>query len=78
MAIPIFMTSWHRKDMTERAVREIHERTTPGTFELHLYDNGSGKETRDYLISLLDEGKITSSNSTPAILGVCTTRVFFT
>jgi len=60
MSIPIFMTSWHRRDMTERAVREIHERTTPGTFELHLYDNGSSKETRDYLVSLLDDGKITS------------------
>jgi len=60
MIIPIFMTSWHRKEMTERAVREIHERTSPGSFQIMLYDNGSDKETRDYLVSLLDEGKITS------------------
>lgn len=58
--VPIFMTSFFRKDMTERAVREIHERTAPGSFQLHLYDNGSSKETRDFLISLLEQKKITS------------------
>jgi hypothetical protein len=56
----IFMTSFFRKEFTERCVREIHERTTPGTFQLHIYDNGSNKETRNFLCQLLDEGKITS------------------
>jgi hypothetical protein len=60
MPIDIYMTSWFRKDMTARAVREIHERTTPGSFRLHIYDNGSDIDTRKYLIDLLDTGKITS------------------
>lgn len=46
--------------MTARAMTEIHERTAPGTFALHIFDNGSDKDTRDYLISLLDAGKIAS------------------
>ncbi len=58
--VPIFITSFFRKDMTERTVREIHERTAPGSFNLHLYDNGSDVETQNYLLSLLREGKITS------------------
>ncbi|MBD3260317.1 MAG: glycosyltransferase [Candidatus Altiarchaeales archaeon] len=57
---PIYMTSFFRKHFTERAVREIHERTEPGTFEIHIYDNGSDKETRDYLNGLLDQGLVKS------------------
>jgi len=58
--IQIYMTSWNRREMTERAIREIHERTAPGFFQINIYDNGSEKATRDYLISLLDAGKITT------------------
>ena len=57
---PIYMTSWHRPDMTARAIKEIHERTASGSFQIHLYDNGSDMCVREYLTSLLDEGKITS------------------
>jgi hypothetical protein len=60
MMTDIYITSFYRKDMTERTVNEIHERTTPGTFQLHIFDNGSDKETRDFLTGLLDAGKITS------------------
>jgi len=56
----IYLTSWFRKEMTARAVREIYERTTPGSFRLHAFDNNSDQYTRDYLISLLDTGKLTS------------------
>jgi GT2 family glycosyltransferase len=57
---PIFISSFFRKDMTKRAIREIHERTAPGSFEIHLYDNGSDQETQDFLIGLLREKKIVS------------------
>lgn len=58
--IPIYMTSFFRKDFTEKSVKLIHERTTPGTFQIHIYDNGSDKETRDFLYSLLEKGLIVS------------------
>jgi hypothetical protein len=60
MRIPIYMTSWFRQDMTDRAVKEIIERTTPDTYELHVYDNGSDMDTRCSLITLLGQGKLTS------------------
>lgn len=58
--IDIYMTSFYRKHFTQRAVELIHQRTAPGTFQLHIYDNGSDKLTRDYLVSLLESGKIGS------------------
>ena len=56
----IYITSFYRKDMTERTVNAIYERTTPGTFQLHIFDNGSDKGTRDFLIGLFDAGRIAS------------------
>lgn len=58
--IPIYMTSFFRKDFTENSVKFINERTRPGTYQLTIYDNGSDKDTRDFLYKLLDEGKITA------------------
>lgn len=60
MPINIYMTSFFRIDMTVKAVRMLHERTYPGTFKLHIFDNGSDKSTRDELVKLLDTGKIES------------------
>jgi GT2 family glycosyltransferase len=59
---PIYITSFHRKDFTERCVREIHERTAPGTYEIHLYDNDSmsDKGDRDFAYGLLEKNLITS------------------
>jgi GT2 family glycosyltransferase len=54
------MTSFFRKHFTERAVKEIHERTVPGSFQIHIYDNGSDKDTQEFLISLLQKGQIMS------------------
>jgi len=54
------MTSFYRKQFTEKTVQLIHERTIPGTFQIHIFDNGSDKETRDFLYGLLDTGKIAS------------------
>ena len=58
--VDIYITSFFRKEMTERIVTAIHERTAPGTFQIHIFDNGSDKETQDFLIGLLDAGKIAS------------------
>ena len=38
----------------------LHERTYPGTFKLHIFDNGSDKETQKELVKLLDTGRIES------------------
>jgi len=46
--------------MVRRSVTEIIERTEPGTYNLHLYDNGSGPDTVQYLLQLKNEGKLTS------------------
>lgn len=58
--VDIYITSFYRKDMTERTVNAIRERTTLGTFQIHIFDNGSDKDTRNFLIGLLDAGKIVS------------------
>jgi Predicted glycosyltransferases len=58
--IDIYLTSFYRKSMTAETVAKIHERTAPGTFQLHIFDNGSDKETRDFLYGLLESGKIVS------------------
>jgi hypothetical protein len=58
--IDIYMTSFFRKDMTARAVNEIHDRTEKGSFQIHIYDNGSDKETREFLVHLFDNRLIAS------------------
>lgn len=60
MVTNIFITSWNRKEMTKKTIELIYERTTPGTFAVHVFDNGSDKETRDFLYRLLEQGKIIS------------------
>lgn len=60
MAIDIFITSFQRKDFIEKTIESITERTTPGTYKLHVYDNGSDKEVKEYLLSLLEAGVLTS------------------
>ena len=59
---PIFITSFHRRQFTERCVREIQERTEPGSYDLHLYDNDcmANTEDREFALSLLESGRITS------------------
>ena len=58
--IDIYMTSFFRSGMTARAVREIHERTKKGTFQIHIFDNGSDQGTRDDLLDLLETKQIVS------------------
>jgi hypothetical protein len=58
--IDIFMTSFFRFDFTAEAIRLIHERTEPGSFHIHVYDNGSDSDTQDKLYGLLKAKKIVS------------------
>lgn len=58
--IDIYMTTWLREDFTRKSIELIHERTYAGSFQLHVFDNNSGVEMKEYLIGLLDEGKIAS------------------
>ena len=58
--IDIFMTSWLRPEFTQRAIQNILDRTTPGTYRLHILDNQSSARTREPLVKLLEEGKIHS------------------
>jgi hypothetical protein len=60
MQTNIYMTSFFRRAFTERAVMEIHERTAPGSFQIHIYDNNSDSGTKNFLKSLLEKGLIVS------------------
>lgn len=54
------MTSWKRPEMTKQSIDSIIERTTPGTYKIHVLDNESSKETQEGLLEYLREGKIES------------------
>lgn len=54
------MTTWNRLELTQKSIELIHERTEPGTFQLHIFDNGSKKDVQDYLIDLLRSGRTIS------------------
>lgn len=60
MVVDIFITSWFRKEMTQKTIDLIYERTAPGTFAIHVFDNGSDRKTQDFLYGLLMSGKIVS------------------
>jgi len=57
---PIYITSFFRYDFTLETINQIRARTQPGSYELHVYDNGSDQETQQRLYELLKDGKITS------------------
>ena len=56
----IYITSFHRLEMTRKTIELFHERTTPGTFQIHVFDNASSRQTRDYLYEQLLTDKIVS------------------
>jgi len=58
--IDIFMTTWQREKFTHKSIDMIHERTEPGSFQLHVFDNNSDSKMREYLLQLLSEKKIVS------------------
>jgi len=58
--IDIYMTSFFRKHFTVEAVKKIHNRTESGTFQIHIFDNGSDFETQCELFKLLQTKLIVS------------------
>lgn len=60
MPIDIFITSWNRRNMTEKTINYIQERTTKNSYRLHIFDNGSDAETQIFLYGLLQSGILTS------------------
>lgn len=58
--IDIYITSFFRKEMTGRTLELIQERTAQGSYQIHIFDNNSDRETRMFLYYLLDRGVITS------------------
>lgn len=45
---------------TETCLEHIRKRTEPGTYALHVWDNGSDAETQDWLVGQLRAGVLTS------------------
>jgi hypothetical protein len=58
--IPIYLTSFFRYEFTLETINKIQGRTEPGTYQLHIYDNGSDPETQQKLYGLLQSKIITS------------------
>jgi glycosyltransferase involved in cell wall biosynthesis len=56
----IYITSWLRSDFLKKTIGYLVERTTPGTFSINVYDNGSDKNTRDILNEYIDSKIINS------------------
>lgn len=77
MAIDIFITSFQRLDFTRETISKIIERTEKGSFNLHVFDNGSDKETREYLLGLLDIGTLTSLHLDSRNTGCCYNKAVF-
>jgi len=60
MATNIYITSFYRIEMTLKTIDLLYERTCPGTFKLHVFDNGSDNATKYELYKLLESGRIES------------------
>lgn len=52
--IDLHLVTWNRPKMTELVIRTIHRNTKPGTFRLHVFDNGSDKPMKSMLQELKD------------------------
>lgn len=58
--IPIYITSFFRYNFTLETIKKIQSRTDLGTYQIHIYDNGSNQNTQQGLYELLRTGIITS------------------
>ena len=75
--IDIYLTSWLRSHFTARTMELIHERTIPGTFQVHIFDNGSDRFTQDMLYGMLKSNKITSLHLDSRNTGCCYNKAVF-
>lgn len=56
--IDLHLVSWNRFEMTDLVIKAIHRNTKPGTFRLHVLDNGSDGDVPEKLQDLRDAGLI--------------------
>lgn len=56
--LDLHLVSWNRFPMTELVIKAIHRNTQPGTFKLHVLDNGSDGDVPQKLEELRDAGFI--------------------
>jgi len=56
-AIDIIVTTCGRLDYLKRTISRIIEATS-SPYRLHIVDDGSDKEQKDYIYSLLDDGSV--------------------
>jgi GT2 family glycosyltransferase len=77
LAIDIFITSFQRKEFTRQTIDKIVERTKKGTYNLHVFDNGSDKETQDFLKDYLERGVLTSLHLDSRNTGCCYNKGVF-
>ena len=56
----IYITSFFRFQFLQETIDRIIERTAPGSYSLHIFDNGSDPETQDKLVQLLKSKTIAS------------------
>lgn len=66
----ILMVTWERPDITEKVIKTIKLNTKPGTYSLHVVDNGSDKYMVGKLRELLEAGYITTLVENPENLGL--------
>ena len=77
MAIDIFITSFQRMEFTKETIQKIYSRTEEGSFNLHVFDNDSDSETKEYLKGLLDSGILTSLHLDSRNTGCCYNKSVF-
>ena len=73
----IYLTVWNRLDFTLQTIQFIHERTELGSFQIHVFDNGSDSVTREALRSLVDKGIIVSLHQDSRNTGCVYDKGFF-
>lgn len=56
--IDLHLVTWNRPKMTELVIKTINKNTMPGSFRLHVFDNGSEKPMKLMLERLKAEGLI--------------------
>ncbi len=60
MNTDILMVAWERLEITEKVIKTIKINTKPGTYSLHVVDNGSNKHMVERLRQLVEEGYIST------------------
>jgi len=58
--VDIYMTSWQRPEFTKKSLDLILDRTNPGSYQLHVFDNASDQEAQEQLLEYFNKGYLAS------------------